>query len=254
MAKYKNHLGLDPISMYGMLLQGKLKSFPNNYLDQESIKVMVRHLILTLNGYNRQDVLTKVNHAFLEANCLGGTKKFFNKSDITMLIYCFPEWDLKAWEFIKTPQNFWKSKDNQRAFVLWVANKEGISLENKNDYRKITVAVIFKYGGSKAMRHAGGLFELLNTVACDKYKKWEITRVFPWHEDEIVPAIKWLVEEKLQYTTPEQACRLTRKDFADNNLDGLLERIGQRSVLAALELAYPGVYCRHGRQGITVNK
>ena len=57
----------------------------------------------------------------------------------------------------------------------------------KYDYRKITTAVIFKYGGSKAMRHAGSLFDLLNTVACDKYKKWEITRIYPWHDDEIIP-------------------------------------------------------------------
>ena len=254
MAKYKNHLQLDPISMYKTLLQGELKTFPNNYLDKESIKVMVRHLVLTLHGYNREELLTKVDHAFLQNNCLGGAKKFFGKSDVTMLIYCFPEWDLKAWEFQKTPQNFWKSKDNQREFVLWIANKEGIKLETKYDYRKITTAVIFKYGGSKAMRHAGSLFDLLNTVACDKYKKWEITRIYPWHDDEIIPAIKWLVEEKLQYNTPEQACLLTKKDFVDNNLDGLLERVGQRSVLAALQLAYPGVYCRHGRQGIGLEK
>ena len=253
MARYKNHLGLEPISMYALLHQGKLKTFPNNYLDKQSIKIMVRHLILTLHSYTKQDVLTKVDHAFLQANFLGGAKKFFNQCDIDMLIYCFPEWDLKAWEFRKTPQNFWKSKENQRQFVLWVADKEKIELNTKYDYRKITAEVIFKYGGSKAMRHAGSLFELLNTVACDKYKKWEITRVFPWHDDEIVPAIKWLVEEKMQYT-PEQACHLTKKDFADNNLDGLLSKIGQRSVLAALELAYPGMYCRYGRQGIQLKK
>lgn len=253
MAKYKNHLDLEPIEMYCMLLQGKLKTFPNNYLDKENIKIMVRHLVLTLYGYGREDVLTKVTHAFLQANCLGGAKKFFDKCDIKMLIYCFPEWDLKAWEFAKTPQNFWKSKNNQRDFVLWVAEKENIMLRSKEDYRKITAEVIFKYGGSKAMRHAGSLFNLLNTVACDKYKKWEITRIFPWHEDELIPAIKWLVEEKLGLT-PEQACNLTKKDFADNNLDGLLFHVGNRSVLKALELAYPGRYCRKGKQGIMLKK
>jgi len=109
------------------------------------------------------------------------------------------------------------------------------------------------YPGSKAMRHAGNLFNLLNMVACNKYKKWEITRIFPWHDDEIIPAIKWLVEEKLNYT-PKEACHLTRKDFADHNLDGMLQRVGRRSVLAALDLAYPGVYCRDGRQGIKLKE
>lgn len=253
MAKYKNHLALDPLSMYKLLLQGKLKTFPNNYLDKKSIKIMVRHLVLTLYNYDRGQLLTKVDHAFLQSNCLGGAKKFFNNCDIEMLIYCFPEWKLKAWEFPKTPQNFWKSQKNQRDFVLWVAKKEGIKLRTKQDYRKITAEVIFKYGGSKALRQAGSLFDLLNTVACDKYKKWEITRIYPWHEQDLIPAIKWLVEDKLKLT-PEQACNLTKKDFVDHNLDGLLFHVGNRSVLKALELAYPGQYCRTGRFGITMKK
>ena len=249
MAKYKNHFDLEPIAMYCKLLKGELKTFPNNYLDKESIKIMVRHLVLTLYNYNREDVLTKVNHAFLQANCLGGAKKFFNKCDIEMLIYCFPEWDLKAWEFPKTPQNFWKDKNNQRDFILWVAEKEKMDLRTKEDYRKINVELIFKYGGGKAMRHAGSLFDLLNTVACGKYKKWEITIIWPWKQEDLIPAIKWLVEEKLQLT-PEQACHLTRQDFVDNNLDGLLCRVGNRSILKVLELAYPGMYIRAGRYGI----
>ena len=249
MARCKNHLGLDPITMYGMLLQGKLKSFPNNYLDKKNIKIMVRHLILTLHNYGREDVLTKVNHAFLQDNCLGGAKKFFNGRDVEMLIYSFPEWELKAWEFEKVPQNFWRSSENQRDFVLWVAKKEKINLQTKEDYRKITADIIIRYGGSKAMRNAGSLFNLLNTVACDQYKKWEITKIFPWREDEVIPAIKWLVEEKLRLT-PERACYLTKQDFIDNNLDGLLSHVGNRSVLKALEIAYPGMYCRTGRYGI----
>lgn len=253
MAKYKNHMGFEPVELYSLLLQGKLKTFPNNYLDKDSIKVMVRHLILTLHNYSRDDVLTKVNHEFLQHNCLGGAKKFFNHSDIEMLVYSFPEWDLKAWEFLKVPQNFWRNNKNQRDFVLWVAKKEKIKLRTKQDYRKITAEVIMKYGGSKAMRNAGGLFNLLNTVACDKYKKWEITVIWPWHEDELIPAIKWLIEEKLKLT-PEQACYLTKQDFVDNNLDGLLHHVGNRSVLKALELAYPGMYCRTGRYGIMLKK
>lgn len=253
MARYKNHLGLAPLSMYGLMLQGKLKAFPNNYLDKDVIKIMVRHLVITLHSYSRADVLTKVNHAFLQDNCLGGAKKFFNNRDIELLIYCFPEWNLKAWEFEKVPQNFWRSRENQRDFVLWVAEKEKIMLQTKEDYRKITSEMIVRYGGSKAMRNAGSLFNLLNTVAQDKYKKWEITVIWPWHEDELIPAIKWLVEEKLKLT-PEQACYLTKQDFIDNNLDGLLAHVGNRSVLKALELAYPGRYYRSGRYGIKLKK
>ena len=250
MAKRKNNLSRTPLEMYSLVVRGKLKAFPNNYLDKAKIKVMVRQLVLVSYNYTREELLTKVDHSFLQANFLGGAKKFFDGCDIDMLIYCFPEWDLNPWEFRKVPQGFWKKAENQKEFVLWIAEKEGIELTSKEGYRKITADVIFKYGGSKPLREAGGLYELLNTVACNKYKKWEITRVPAWQEQDIVPAIKWLVEEKLQYTL-KQACNIKKEDFTRNNLDGLLQKVGNKSVFAALELAYPGMYYRTGRQGIS---
>lgn len=251
MAKRKSNMNLTPLQMYSLVVKGTLKTFPNNYLDREKIKEIVRFLILKSYKYTKEDVLFKVDCDFMQRNFLGGAKKFFNTSLIELLIYCFPEWKLKAWEFRKVPQRFWANAENRRVFVLWIAEKEKINLDCKENYRKITADVILKYGGTKAMRHAGGLYELLNEVACDRYKKWEITRVFPWHDDDIIPAIKWLVEEKLK-CTPEGACNITRRDFKDNNLDGLLQKVSGRSVFGALNLAYPGRYYRVGRQRICI--
>lgn len=250
MSRVKNVYALEPLEMYALVVRGVYKTFPNNYLDKESIKVMVRYLILDSYKYTREDVLVKTDHKFFQNHQLGGARKFFNKSDWQMIIYCFPEWDIKYWEFTQiNDKNFWPNSDNQRDFVLWVAKNEGVDISTKEGLRRITVPVIYKYGGSKPLQYAGGLFNLLNTVAQDKYKKWEITKMSSWTKQEAIEAIRWLIEEKLQYT-PEQVCGIKITDFAKHNLEGMLEKVFSHSILAALESAYPGIYYREGIRGI----
>lgn len=87
----RNHMMMEPLELYALVAKGKLNKFPNNYLDKQSIKVMVRHIILNVYKYTRADVLEKVGHPFFRKNFLGGAKKFFNSSNTEMLIYCFPE-------------------------------------------------------------------------------------------------------------------------------------------------------------------
>ena len=246
----KKTLSLAPLEMYSLVVKGRYKKFPNNYLDKESIKVMVRYLILDSYNYTREDVLAKVNQTFFSTNQLGGARKFFNNGYVEMLIYCFPEWELKPWEFRQVNNNsFWKDTKNQKDFICWVAQKEGLDITTKEGLRKLTAQVLSKYGGGKCMVHAGGLFELLNTVAQGRYKKWEITKMVSWSTEDVIIATKWLIEEKLQYS-PEQVCNIKIADFAKYNLDGMLQKACKHSIIEALELAYPGKYYRDGIRGI----
>lgn len=249
MDKTKNNMMLKPLEMYALVASGKLRKFPNNYLDKSSIKEMLRYVILESYHYTREEVLVKVNKSFLQANYLGGAYKFFNKSNIEMLIACFPEWNLKPWEFREVKNGFWNDVKNQREFLFWVAEKEGIDLTTKSGLRSMTARIIQMHGGSKAIIHAGGTFELLDIVACGKYKKWEIAKMSSWSKAEIIEATKWLVEERLNYT-PRQVCNLKVTDFIENNLDGMLQKACNHSIIAALEMAYPGMYYKDATNGI----
>ena len=252
-AKKRDYTKMTPLEVYALVVKGKLKKFPNNYLDKDIIKVIVRHLLLVVYGYTREDVLTKVNHEFFSKNFLGGARKFFNVSDMTMIIYCFPEWDIQYWEFKEAPMRFWQDVNNRKAFVLWIGKKENLDLNTKEGLRKITAQTIYKYAGCKPLSYSGGIFGLLDTVACGKYKKWEITKMLSWPKEDIIDATKWLIEEKLCYT-PEQVCNIKVEDFAKNNLDGMLQKGCNHSILEALELAYPGMYFREGIRGIKLKK
>lgn len=249
MSKQCNWMLMEPLEVYSMVAKGQLGKFPNNYLDKDSIKEIVRHVILNIYGYSRDDVTENVNHDFFMGNYLGGARKFFNKSDIELLVYCFPEWDLRPWEFKRVQGGFWRSSDNRREFIIWLAEKEGLNPYSKEGLRKITAEVLNKYGGSKALLYAGGLYELLDSVCPGKYMKWEIIKMSSWTEQETVEAIHWLIEEKLRYT-PEQVCKMKVAEFDAYNLGGMLQKGCGHSIMKALELAYPGKYYRKNSRTI----
>ena len=89
------YINKTPLEVYSMVTRGELKRFPNGYLDKEVIKVIVRHLILNVYKYTREEVITKIDHQFFIDNCLGGARKFFEKSEKNILVYSFPEWEIK---------------------------------------------------------------------------------------------------------------------------------------------------------------
>ena len=163
--------------------------------------------------------------------------------------YSFPEWNIKPWEMGKVPNSFWCKQENLKEFILWVAAKEEVDPSTKEGLRKLTADVVQKYGGSKPLLHAKGLYPLLNLAAEGRFMEWEIIKMVSWSEEKIVSATRWLVETKLRYT-PEQVCTLKVADFVKNNLDGMLQKGCNHSILRALELAYPGMYYRAGISGI----
>ena len=252
-AKKRDYTKMRPLEVYSLVAKGELKKFPNNYLNKEIIKEIVWHLILVVYKYTREDVIAKANHKFFSDNFLGGARKLFDVSDMAMIIYCFPEWDIKHWEFKEVPAGFWQDVENRREFILWVAEKENLDLSIKEGFRKITAQMIYRYAGCRPLSYSGGIFCLLDTVACGKYKKWEITKVLIWSKEDIIEATRWLVEKNLKYT-PEQVCKIKVEDFVKNNLDGMLQKGCNHSILYALELTYPGMYFREGIRGIKLKK
>ncbi len=250
---YQNHLDMSPLDLYSLIVDRQLKKFPNGYLDKPAIKEIIRHVIIDKYGYTREEILTKVDREFFKNNYMGGFHKFFEFGESEILIYAFPEMDLKYWEFRKVPPKFWESKENQRSFVCWIANRKKIDITKKEGLRRITADIIQKNGGSKALIYAGGLFELLDSVACGKYKKWEIIKMTSWTEKDIIEATKWLIEEKLLFT-PEQVCNIKVEDFVKYNLGGMLQRGCNHSIITALEFAYPGKYYRTKSRGIFLKK
>lgn len=248
-----NYNLMDPIEVYALVCKGKLKKFPNNYLDKEVIKVISRHVILDIDNFTKEDICKKINRAYLSKNCMGGFVKKFNQDVLEYINYCFPEFNIKGWELTKVAPKFWEDKQNQKEFMLYLFNELNINPESKEDLRRLTARDIIKYGGSNALKKVDSYFELIKTVTNDRFKEWEVTKIKVWNKDKAILAVKWLVEERLNVGT-SGACNLSVRDFSENNLDGMLQKVFKHSILEALNATYGNIYYRDGIRNIKLRK
>lgn len=238
-----NYTLMKPIDVWNLVRSNKLSTFPPRYLDKENCKILVRHLYLNELKLSRDEIL-KTNLRFLSKYQLGGIKIHLGGKMFDILSFCFPELEIECWELNNVAPNFWKSRKNRTDFVKWIAKKENLNLSKLEDIKKISIKVINKYGGSKAIKEAGGLFELIYPAVPKKLelKEWQLIKVGIWNEEKAITAIKWLIEDKLKWSDEQVYEKLSTSVFYQNNLGGLLKRFCHHSPLEAINLAYPEKY------------
>ncbi len=244
----RDYTKMRPMDVYDLVRYGDLRKFPNNYLSKEVIKEIVRHVFLKELKLKRADIIL-LDHDFFMEHSMGGFRKFFDMKDYYVIKYCFPEMDIKAWELRKVEPKFWEDKENQKEFILWVMEKEKINPYSKEDLRGFTARTIIKHGGSRILKSEDDIYTIIAPVIEYRFKEWEIMKVRVWKKEKIIAAVKWLVEEKMHYTL-EQACTLKVSDFKNYNLDGMLQKGCNHSILNALNLTYGNIFARDGIRGI----
>lgn len=232
---------LTDTEVYFKVITGKLKKFPNNFLNKDTCKDILRYVCINMYNMSRTQIC-HINQGFLFQNYIGGFRKIFNYDVFSLIQYSFPELNIKRWEASKVSANFWQDKKNQKDFILWVAQKENLNLSRLEDISKINSKMIIKYGGSKAIRAAGGTFELISTATGDTFKEWEVLKIDVWTESKAIDAIKWLIEDILCWNDEQIINQLTANIFRANHLGGLLKNYCNNSPIAAINLAYPGKF------------
>lgn len=234
-----NWVDFDPIFVWKVVRdQGDLKVFPNNYLTKDICKTLVRELLLNELNMSREEILN-VKQDLLSKYKLGGVRKLFDCKIYELLNYCFPEFDIHPWELTKMHPHLWEDEGIRSEFVLWVAKKENIDITNMDDLSKFSAKMIIDYGGSKPLKYAGGLYELIKPVIDPNFKEWQIFIVSRWDKDKVVEAVKWLIEDELKWDLDTVYNKLTAKVFYENDLGGLLSKYCHNSPFEAFNLAYP---------------
>lgn len=233
-----------PKDAYYLILSGEIKKFPDGYLNQNICKEIVRHVILDKLKMTREEICDKISYPFLNKYKLGNMRKLFDCKVYKLVGFCFPEMDIKPWELQRVSNEYWRDKNNQKEYVLWVIEKEELDINSIQDLRKITAKYVISHYGKRALTSAGGIFQLLSLVTGDRYKEWEIMNICEWDEKKAISAVKWLIEERLQWTDIQVIQNLTAKTFKDNSLGGLFKNYFNNNKLAALNLAYPNKFKR----------
>lgn len=237
-----NWNSMDPVEVWRIVRKGKrLKVFPNGYLNQDICKVLVRELLLNELKMNREKILT-VNNSFLAKYHLGGVRKFFDSKIYKLLIFSFPELEINEWEVKKTSPDIWKDSEIRNKYVRYIAKKENINLSEISDLKKFSTKMIMqKYKGSKAIAHAGGLFELIKPVIPEHIKEWEIFKVSKWDLEKAKEALNWLIHKRLKWSEEDIYNNLSASIFYSNNLGGLLCKFCNNSPLQAIQIIYPNI-------------
>ena len=243
MSKYikRDYFKMDPIEVWNLVRSGKLKVFPNNYLDKEICKILVRQLIINEEKMSREEILN-IDQNFFSKHNLGGVRKFFESKIYKVLMYSFPELDIKPWELKKASPGIWKDINIRNDFVKAIAKEENIDLNKIEDIQKFSAVMIQNHGGSKALTYAGGLFKLIEPVIPSDIHEWQVFKVSKWDKEKAVTAVKWLIESKLKWNHEEVYNNISASIFYKYDLGGMLSKFCNNSPLQALNLAYPNEY------------
>lgn len=105
---------------------------------------------------------------------LGGSSilPYYNSSISTILTSLFPEYEWDLTQFDRKPNNYWESVENQRAFMLDLGKKLGISEDDYHAWTLVTKQTVIRHGGSRLLNlHRSSMRELLTFVFPDH--KWK---------------------------------------------------------------------------------
>lgn len=236
---------LTALDVYTLLINNEISKFPSGFISKETMKEIIREVILNRQKFNREDICEKISYDYLGKYKLRGSRRAFDEDIFKLITYCFPEFDIKQWELKKVRNGFWTNEKNRKEYMEWLIKKENINPDKLSDLKKINAELIDENLGRKAREHSKGVYNLILHVAKIEIKEWQVINVAKWDDKKAIEAVKWLVEEKLMWNEKEVAEKITVKIFEENDLGGLIQNYFKHNVIKALNLAYPGKFKRN---------
>jgi len=113
------------IHIFNLVLNGKLKSFPNGFSKHKQYKyIVLKHLFDSVLNWGYQDICNQFGNNILEEYKLDSIIKI--KEAKQLIIEIYSEYNIKLWEFKKHenfPLSFWKIDDNINDALKWLKYK-----------------------------------------------------------------------------------------------------------------------------------
>lgn len=242
--KYANEI-LDDIETYKMVLDGRLKQFPNGFWtkpwSEESAKNITKYLIEERLKLKIEDIPKVMNREFFKDNKLYGMLQVvYDKYQFNVLEHVYTN-KFKPWELRVTPNGFWGDKENIRMAMVWLI-EEKLKWNDEQIKKYYSVEILQSYGLGALIR-VKGLYELINIAYPDRFKPWELNKLNKnyWdNKNNVIYAIKWLIEKKLRLSTREDILKHYTVENITNN--GLRSVIIRYSLFQSIDIAYPGVF------------
>ena len=124
----------------------------------------------------------KVTYQDFIANNGGPIMRKYNNSFPKLLEAAFPELKFDPLKFVKAPQNYWASIENQRAFLEALGKKLGIEKSEKEKWYHLTTRKIISNGGRSLLkRHGDSVSRMLASVFPEM--DWDTSKFFKAPDD-----------------------------------------------------------------------
>jgi len=144
---YNTYSSIDwwKFTYYGTPNGNKMKQVPYEILSSKTmINSILKYVIMNEMCFdNRNKILNIVLNDFKKYR-LNGMLYKFHKSIYELIIYLFPDYNIKQWELSATTDNCWDIKENANDYLKWFI-KEKLGVDNIIDF-KSEIPKIFTIG------------------------------------------------------------------------------------------------------------
>lgn len=226
----------------GRFKEWELKIAPFRFWTRENGIKAVKWLIEEKLNWSDEEIKKNLSHAIFSENHLNA-----------MLICCFGgclyqainaayPGRFKERDLSRAPINYW-NYENAVTAIKWLIEEK--FQWNEEDIKKNFSGQILtqnRLGGPFQKFFNGRTFQALEAIYPGRFKEWELP-IAPkgfWTEENAIKAVKWLIEEKLQWSDDDIKRQISVKTFRDNGLDGLINNCFKSSPFKAIDAAYPG--------------
>ncbi|MBE5821424.1 MAG: hypothetical protein E7311_02410 [Clostridiales bacterium] len=231
---------LTDIDIWKLVKANRISRFPANFWNKDSFKNIFRYICLELYKFSKEDICNIRLKFFLKEECLITGIDIFNKSSFELLSYCFPELEIKEWELILVPKDFWNEDTIKRA-INWLSEKEGLC--KREDLINNFSTNLLKKNKLATLTSRYSLQYLLN-LCFPEYdiKKWELRKIDKWSDELCHEAINWFLKKENLNTRKDICERFSGNLLEKNGLSGMLSIKFGYSSIKVLEFEFPGEY------------
>lgn len=220
----------DLINIYEETLSGDRKKLLTEiFKDYNVIKIILKYVFEEKYKLSFNDIL-KLKKSFYIENKLYFTLKPFNSSLFYLLKFLYPENNFVPWEFNITPIDYYSNENNIKFALSWFIEKlfKDKIINNEEKIPQVVSQDLFKkykLSGLLVGYFNGSPYKAISFLYPNRWQPWEFNQVLSgfWQdEDNIIIAIKWLFEEKLNININDLPTIANREVFIKNNLSTLV--------------------------------
>ena len=222
----------------------EISSVPHNYWTLDKGIISTRWLIEEKLKWTDEDIKEKLSHKVFFENGLGGMlTQLFKSSYYNAINATYPK-SFKPWELNSTPRSYWTMQTGISA-TKWLIEEK--LKWNDEDIKKSISVDIFNVNGLKGMLervYIGSPYNAISSLYPDRFKPWQLN-IVPhnyWTAQTGIEAIRWLIEEKYQWSDMDIKKNFCTKVFIENGLVGLLGTLYNGSPFKAINTVYPGKF------------